>query len=1058
MPASNDQAKKHDGKFKSLAHVARRLYDLGFNVVPVDSNKKPIGSWKTGERLTWEELKNRLARASGVAITGNYLEDDDYGVVVLDLDDVDAASEVLSKVFGDVWQTRLCGQGYSFCGLTGPRPKGKVTCDCKSPGEDCDCIIEGSNEHKKLSELQRGMYIVVRVPKHCLPSGTVRSEAIEVMVSNYEVVFGKHPSGVYYQPVRWEDGRWKPIGVEDVGQGEVITCDELKAIIALVKQSMVSRLEEVGVKAEVEAAAESATDLFELYTLEEIARKETVADLPEPTKELSEEAINKIISLVRPIWWLESDEGKHMHDLILYGLSSLMRRAGIKYESARKVVEGIINAGIQDISGKVDPTALQRIMKNEERHYKETVDYIYHKPTAKAWGRAAFEDNLKWVIQQAIEHGLLSVSEPEEWFGGIYKAIFGINPFAVEGATEDVLDEYLPREEGPINVPPWAKELGVPKLEYCLNKPICNKALVTHTREDSQYVVVANKSVVKRGKKKGGGKPNYSPIALLPKFMAQVYDPFYSNWFFIATLDGKVIATSTDFDNFIDALRNAPGIRIYIIGNEKYLDLVKAILPRVRAVISAGITDDGFVDPYGVLDVTDYGVEPLLKAYEWIKKYYPETNAKWAWFNAMSVFAKVITPMVRYRNRTFNDMIIYNYGRGGEGKSSLVRYVLVPLLGGEDAKGSYYIVIDGPVRTEAQLRNLVDLNRLPLILDEQKKESLSANVGVFLSAAVGMGTIGVQSAKYGHGIAVRFKNLRGMVAFTNVSFVKFLREVMSEASDYAIIRRFIEISWDHEPINTKGFENMPEFKPIYGFATRLWQKYKDELVKSADLLELVEKLAMAIGREYLGDAKVSEMVQYTLNIIKELREAKKNERLASTDAGALVESAYDFVASELKTPPSSAVKVLRYILENPQRAGIKLTKPRNSKELEELKRDLDEVIHRYLMYPYGIEDTSDRGVIGKDPDAVALYVLLKNAYDEDLVEVVIFTRTPLISNAPSTFLDAPVSTFSVGGVKRNGYAIPLAKLVKIFLERELENENKESGETTEEPSSNGETP
>jgi hypothetical protein len=200
------------------------------------------------------------------------------------------------------------------------------------------------------------------------------------------------------------------------------------------------------------------------------------------------------------------------------------------------------------------------------------------------------------------------------------------------------------------------------------------------------------------------------------------------------------------------------------------------------------------------------------------------------------------------------------------------------------------------------------------------------------------------------------------------------------------------------------------------------------------------------------------MVEYTLGIIKELREAKKNERLALTDDDALVNKAYEFVASELKTPPSSAVKVLRYLLENPQRAGIKLTTPRSSEELEELKRDLDEVIHRYLMYPYGIEDTPDRGVIGKDPDAVALYVLLKNAYDRDLVEVVIFTRTPLIPNAPSTFLGAPVSTFSVGGVKRNGYAIPLAKLVRIFLERELENENEGSGEATGEPSSDGGAP
>jgi hypothetical protein len=196
-------------------------------------------------------------------------------------------------------------------------------------------------------------------------------------------------------------------------------------------------------------------------------------------------------------------------------------------------------------------------------------------------------------------------------------------------------------------------------------------------------------------------------------------------------------------------------------------------------------------------------------------------------------------------------------------------------------------------------------------------------------------------------------------------------------------------------------------------------------------------------------------VEYTLEIIKELREAKKNERLALTDADALVNKAYEFVASELKTPPSSAVKVLRYLLENPQKAGIKLTRPKTREELERLKNDLDAAIHKYLVYSYGIEDTPDRGIVGRDPDAVALYVLLKNAYDEDLVEVVIFKKSPLVPGTPRVFLGASESSYVINGVKKNGYAIPLAKLVRVFLERELENENEEP---TKEPSSDGGAP
>jgi len=547
-------------------------------------------------------------------------------------------------------------------------------------------------------------------------------------------------------------------------------------------------------------------------------------------------------------------------------------------------------------------------------------------------------------------------------------------------------------------------------------------------------------------------------LAKLPRNIVKIYDVFYNEWFYAAFLDGKLAAVASDFDDFLKAVRKIGGEEYYVIRNEQYIDIIRELIPKVKAVISPGVTDDGFMDPYGVLDLADYGVEPLLKAYEWVRKYYSETNAKWAWFNVMATLAKVITPGVRYRNRTFNDMVVYNYGRGGEGKSSLVRYVLIPMLCGEDAEENYYVVINGPLTSDAQLRNLLSLNRLPLILDEQDKDALRNNVGILLSAVVGMGTIGVHAARYGLGIASKFKNLRGLVVFTNVKFVEFLRDVMHEASDYAVIRRFIEVSWDNEQINLAAFKDPPELKPIYGFAVRLWRKYKDELVKAADLLELIEKLAMAIGREYLGDPKVSEVVEYTLEIIKELREAKKNERLALTDADALVNKAYEFVASELKTPPSSAVKVLRYLLENPQKAGIKLTRPKTREELERLKNDLDAAIHKYLVYRYGIEDTPDRGIVGKDPDAVALYTLLKAAYDEDLVEVIIFKKSPLVPGTPKEFLGAPESSYIINGVKKNGYAIPLAKLVRVFLERELENENEGSGEATGEPSSDGGAP
>jgi hypothetical protein len=1030
-----EQANKEEPVNKPIVDAAEYLYRLGFNVVPVDGNKKPIiGSWDSDNRSSWDSLKRFLGKAEGLAITGKYLEDKDYGIVILDLDDVNAAMDVLRKAFGEDWAVRLCGQGWSFCGFTGPRPKGKVKCDCKAPGEDCECVIEGSNEHKKLSELRRGMYIVLRVPKNCIPSGSIRSDTVEIMVSNYEVVFGKHPSGAYYQPVRFINGQWVPINIGDVGQGEIISRDELEVLVTLIKQSLIPHLEGLG--------RDDAETAFEL-------------DLPEPTMELSEDDINKLINLIRLIWWFETDEGKHIHDYILFGLSCLMRRAGVKYESARRVVEMIINAGIQDIANKVDPNTLQQIVRNEQRHFRETVDYVYAKPTAKLWGPKSFEANLRPVIERAKSLGVIGVSG-DEFFDTIYSIVYGRRSEREEEEEEasSTLDIYLPREEEVQNVPPWGGDLELVRIEYCLDMPYCNRAVITYTRGGSQYVVVAIRHREVEEDEEGNKHVylSYEPIALLPRYMGQVYDPFYGEWFYVTLHGGKLLVVSTEFDDFIRTIINLPGGRHYVIRNAQYLDVIKSITPRVEQVISTGITDDSFVDAYGMLDLANYGVEPLLSAYGWIRKYYPDTNARWAWFNIMSVFAKVITPMVRFHNRTFNDQVVYNVGRGGEGKSTLVRYILLQLLGGEDAREKYHIVIDGPVRSEPQLRNLLSLNRLPLILDEQNRKALAANVGIFLSAVVGMSTIGVHAARYGHGIAVKFKNLRGMVVFTNVPFVSFLRDVLSEASDFAIMRRFIEIPWDSEPINPNAFKDLPGLKPIYGFASRLWTKYKDELVKAADLLELIEKLAIAMGREYLGDPKVDEVVQYTLDIIKELREAKRNERLALNDADTLIANAYGFVSNEIKTPPSSAVKVLHVILENPSRAGLLLVGVKDYEKAVRLANDLNDAVQE-LTSKYSIIEEQGK-IQGADPDAVAVYSILKDALAKGKYQVVVLSRSALIPGSPETFMGSPRTNVSVGGVRLKGYYLSLADFVRLFLHRE----NIVTGEPAEKSSENENSP
>jgi len=212
--------------------IAKMLRSHGFKVVPVDCNKHPLVKWRG--LITDEQLDEALTKACGLAIAGGPINDRE-AVVILDVDDVDEGFKILRQVFGEDWPSKLCGRDDSFCGLTGPRPKGSWKCTC-GPG-DCDCTNIKTGEVRRLSELKRGMYVIVRVPIGCAPKSTVRSKAIELQYNNYEVVFGKHPSGVWYEPARYVDGLWVKTTITNVGGGVTLSCDQFKALLELLKGS-----------------------------------------------------------------------------------------------------------------------------------------------------------------------------------------------------------------------------------------------------------------------------------------------------------------------------------------------------------------------------------------------------------------------------------------------------------------------------------------------------------------------------------------------------------------------------------------------------------------------------------------------------------------------------------------------------------------------------------------------------------------------------------------------------------------------------------------------------
>ena len=368
-----------------LLPVARRLYGMGFNVVPVTGDKKPLVTWSAEERRDFKELEKYFTKAEGVAVTGLRLwTTSDYGLIIIDVDDIEAGEKVLSQVFGD-WKSRLCGQDWSFCGLSGPRPKGYW--QCRSDGK---CI--GKNgEEKDISELQRGMYAVIRVPSICAPRNSIRGSinnvrAIELLIDNYQVVYGKHPSGALYQPAKWNDGKWVPVDINEVGEGEVITCSELNRLLTFI----------------------SSLNGDEGRSPEEVSELgEATGSLPEPVRHLDEDAKNTVIQFMKALWQIDNN-GVRNHDYTIFGVASLARRAGVSKMDVLAMLDEIC------------AFAMANGLDNDKtcKEHRDVVEWIYKdRPGKRIWGRRTFEQTLRPALSKVVPNVDIALSELYEALG-----------------------------------------------------------------------------------------------------------------------------------------------------------------------------------------------------------------------------------------------------------------------------------------------------------------------------------------------------------------------------------------------------------------------------------------------------------------------------------------------------------------------------------------------------------------------------------------------------------------------------------------------------------------
>ena len=187
-----------DGE-EDLVKLGLRLYDAGFNVVPVNEEKKPFVSWGSDKRIDREELERLLKKARGIAIVGGpenpFKPLSNLLPIDVDKPSVLEKSPTLKKLVEKTvsWRT----------GVRCPR------CEAKKIDKEIEVIKPGwkfkclkCNIEFYVDEAPRGLGLLVAVSREALEKllkDTKRGD-VELMAHNYQTIPPFiHPSGLMYE-------------------------------------------------------------------------------------------------------------------------------------------------------------------------------------------------------------------------------------------------------------------------------------------------------------------------------------------------------------------------------------------------------------------------------------------------------------------------------------------------------------------------------------------------------------------------------------------------------------------------------------------------------------------------------------------------------------------------------------------------------------------------------------------------------------------------------------------------------------------------------------------
>jgi hypothetical protein len=641
-----------------LATLALRLYDLGFNVIPVDREKKPLSSWSTRQRVSREELKKLLRRASGIAIAGGSVNPWSPGavLVIIDIDNPDA----LEKYAGlkEIIETTISWK-------TGPRcPKcNNKHFDVLNPGSRFKCNNCGLEF--SIEEAKRGVGALISLDKDVADKyihGTVRGRDVELLVNNYALIPpSTHPTGVKYEWLKSFDFEAPNLGVR-----------------ALVESELVNLLEELGVVKTVEETSPKAPEALEAIEIEPMEKAPRRLEL----RELTDSDIIEIKELLREAY----KPGARQY--IWLFLSGWAAKAGISPISIAKVLKMLYEE-----AGDEDPIKTRA----------SSIVYSYKKVGIDLSQYASEFEELFGVKPYGLER---EINEDE------VKGKTGLQEILEESLGEERALEIIKEIEEKFRVSSPFKDSVVELLDYERQiYAVANlrKLLVVRARRDGDRLIYKEKVFI--------GAPTkvvvyYNPVGGVTKYQV--------TWEVSVRPKPLVIGPALQLE-ILDRLEAEGLVVASRLARDVLSAIIHAYQVRGRAEVKTEIESPGFYIIDGELQVVSVEVkEPSPEELKEALLLLNELATKW--FNHMlDKFATVIkwgaiAPFIyAYKQREKWVKWLYLYGSSKTGKTTLAEIATIHLWGLDPGK---HHRPGASIDTPARIGHVLSQSTFPVAISE----------------------------------------------------------------------------------------------------------------------------------------------------------------------------------------------------------------------------------------------------------------------------------------------------------------------------------------------------